>query len=93
MNFQANFNKLSHLGTLPDLLREVDKDIIDLGLCNEYWHNHPGGVSHSKFCTRVEDGRDSCNGKNGLQISSFAASFSPSPLDRQGQGASVILVT
>lgn len=41
---------------------------MDLELCNEYWHFHPGGVSHSKFCTIIEDGRDSCNGDSGSAI-------------------------
>jgi len=55
-------------GSLPELLRQVSKDIIPLDLCNEYWSIFPHPISHSKFCTRVEDGRDSCNGDSGSAI-------------------------
>lgn len=48
---------------LPEHLRQVDKDIMSLELCNEYWHFHPGGITDAKFCTIIEDGRDSCNGE------------------------------
>lgn len=49
-------------GSVPENLMQVSKDIISLELCNDYWAkvNHPGGISSSKFCTRVENGRDSC---------------------------------
>lgn len=38
-----------------------------MDLCNVYWDFH-GGVSDSKFCTVVEDGRDSCNGDSGSPV-------------------------
>lgn len=52
-------NYFSPLGSLPENLRQVSKDIIPLDLCNNYWQAwFP--ISNSKFCTRVENGRDSC---------------------------------
>lgn len=57
-------------GSLPEYLMQVSKDIIPLELCNQYWAtvNHPGGITSNKFCTRVENGRDSCNGDSGSAI-------------------------
>lgn len=61
-------------GSLPENLRQVSKDIIPLALCNTYWQAwFP--ISHSKFCTRVEDGRDSCKLQNIIQGISFYLSM------------------
>lgn len=57
-------------GSLPEMLRQVSKDIITIESCRDYWTGigWTGGISHSKFCTRVENGRDSCNGDSGSAI-------------------------
>lgn len=41
---------------------------MNLDTCNQYWSFLPNGVTHSSFCTVVEDGRDSCNGDSGSPV-------------------------
>lgn len=46
---------------IPENLLQVQKDIIDRGLCDSIW----GDITSRMFCTNAENGIDSCNGDSG----------------------------
>lgn len=46
-------------GALPENLLQVQKAIFNQAQCNAIW----GDITSRMFCTNVEQGRDSCNGK------------------------------